>query len=309
MKNILTTFVLAFLLGLQSCKSTNDATVEEELIPKTPVEVVSVSSGSIQNELAFFGNTSYLQRNVVTASIASFITRVNVKLGDKVKKGQLLYVLETKESRALGRNIAQIDSSLANFGIIKVIASSSGIISTLDKQQPGDYVLEGTQLCTITESKDLVFQVNVPYEYAQYARIGQSCTITLPDNKSYTAVFTKTLVGMNINAQTQTMLARTNQSLILPENMIVKVFVNLKANAGRQTLPRSAVLSDEMMREYWVMKLINDSTAIKIPVQTGNKNSDNIEIIAPTFSSTDRIISVGNYGLSDTALVKINSKK
>lgn len=309
MKNYLTLFNFVVVLILQSCNSSSDNTVEEVLTPKTPVEVVSIGTGNIQNGLSFFGSTSYLQRNVVTASIASFITKVNIKLGDKINKGQLLYVLETKESRALGKNISKIDSSLTNFGIIKVIASSSGIISTLDKQQPGDYVLEGTQLCTITESKDLVFQVNVPYEYAQYTKIGQSCTITLPDNKTYSAVFTKALVGMNINAQTQTMLAKTKQELVLPESMVVKVFVNQNSSAGRQLLPRSSVLSDEMMKEYWVMKLINDTTAVKTIVQIGNKNSENIEVVSPIFGSNDRIISAGNYGLSDTALVNITLKK
>jgi hypothetical protein len=309
MKNNLTLLVIAVVLILQSCKSNSDTKVVEEQVPKTPVEVVTIGTGNVQNGLSFFGNTSYLQRNVVTASIASFITKVNVKLGDKINKGQLLYVLETKESRALGKNIAKIDSSLTNFGIIKVVASSSGIISTLDKQQAGDYVLEGTQLCTITESKDLVFQVNVPYEYAQFAKIGQSCTITLPDDKSYSAVFTKSLVGMNVNAQTLTMLAKTKQDLVLPENMIVKVFVNQKVSAGSQILPRTSVLSDEMMNEFWIMKLINDTTAVKTLVQIGNKNSENVEIISPIFGSNDRIISVGNYGLSDTALVNISHKK
>jgi hypothetical protein len=65
------------------------------------------------------------------------------------------------------------------------------------------------------------------------------------------------------------------------------------------------VLSDEMMKSFWVMKLQNDSTAIKVPVQTGNKNSREIEIISPVFQSGERIISSGNYGLTDTASIRI----
>ena len=70
-------------------------------------------------------------------------------------------------------------------------------------------------------------------------------------------------------------------------------------------LPKSCVLSDEMMKEFWVMKLINDSTAIKIPVIVGNKNSERIEVLSPQFNSADKIISKGNYGLPDTAFVSI----
>jgi len=35
------------------------------------------------------------------------------------------------------------------------------------------------------------------------------------------------------------------------------------------------------------------------------KNKDEIEISEPNFSPTDRILSQGNYGLSDTALVNV----
>jgi hypothetical protein len=59
------------------------------------------------------------------------------------------------------------------------------------------------------------------------------------------------------------------------------------------------------MENYWVMKLINDSTAIKVPVIQSTEADSVVEIISPIFSSTDRIIKSGNYGLPDTANVKI----
>ena len=56
------------------------------------------------------------------------------------------------------------------------------------------------------------------------------------------------------------------------------------------------------------MKLINDSTAVKVPVQKGIVTKDNVEIISPTFSTQDKILLSGNYGLPDTALVMIMQK-
>jgi hypothetical protein len=299
MKQLSIYFSIALALLLASCGSKTETQTEQTAAPKTPVEVVSISNGSINDELTLFGTTIYLKRNLVTASI----TEVNVKLGDRVNKGDVLYVLQSKESRALGTDVSKIDSTLKNFGVIKVTASATGIISTLDKQQPGDYVLEGTQLCTIAESNDLVFQVNVPYEFTAYTKTGNSCTLILPDNSQYSATFTKALTAMNVTAQTQTILAKCNENLFLPENMMVKVAINKGTQSKKQVLPKSCVLSDEMMKEFWVMKLINDSTAIKIPVAVGNKNSERIEVVSPKFETTDKIISKGNYGLPDTALV------
>jgi hypothetical protein len=58
------------------------------------------------------------------------------------------------------------------------------------------------------------------------------------------------------------------------------------------------------MQHFWVMKLVNDSTAVKINVTVGLKNNETIEILEPIFASGDRILSKGNYGLADTALVQ-----
>jgi biotin carboxyl carrier protein len=303
MKQLIIYFWVALVLG--SCASKTVTQTEQSTSPKTPVEVVSICTGSINDELTLFGTTFYLKRNIVTAPIPAFITQVNIKLGDKVNKGDVLYILQSKESRALGNDVNKIDSTLKNFGIIKVTAPATGIISTLDKQQAGDYVLEGTQLCTIAESNDLVFQVNVPYEYTPYAKIGNYCTIILPDNSQHAATFTRALTAMNVMAQTQTILAKCSENLFLPENMMVKVGISKNTQNKKQVLPKSCVLSDEMMKEFWVMKLINDSTAVKISVTVGNKNSEQIEVITPLFDSNDRIISKGSYGLSDTAIVSI----
>jgi len=305
MKQLSIFFLIALTLVLASCGSKTETQAEQTAAPKTPVEVVSISNGAINDELTLFGTSIYLKRNLVTASIPAFIIQVNVKLGDRVSKGDVLYMLQSKESKALGNDVSKMDSTLKNFGVIKVTASATGIITTLDKQQSGDYVLEGMQLCTIAESNDLVFQVNVPYEFTAYTKIGNSCTLMLPDNTTHSAVFTKALTAMNVTAQTQTILAKSNENLFLPENMVVKVSINRGTQSKKQVLPKSCVLSDEMMKEFWVMKLINDSTAIKIPVTVGNKNSERIEVLSPKFEETDRIISSGNYGLPDTAFVLI----
>lgn len=305
MKNHIKTLTVIGCLSLASCGNHQEEITEQTVQPKTPVEITTIQNGSVDDELLLFGTTVYLKRNMVTAPIPAFITNVRIKLGDKVNQGDVLYELESKERRALGSNISKVDTSLSNFGLIRVKASASGIISTLDKQQPGDYVMEGAQLCTIAESNDLAFQVNVPYEFTPYAKAGTSCTIMLPDNSSHQALLTKPLTAMNVLAQTQTILAKTNESLFLPENMIVKVVVNKGTKNNKQVLPKTCVLTDEMMKEYWVMKLINDSTAIKVPVTIGNKNTERIEIMSPQFNPNERIISNGNYGLADTALVKI----
>ena len=73
-------------------------------------------------------------------------------------------------------------------------------------------------------------------------------------------------------------------------------------------LPKNAIQSNEMLTEHWVMKLANDSTAVKVPIQTGNCNADSIEVISPSLSSADRIIQTGGYGLEDNSRVVITKE-
>ncbi|MCB9233706.1 MAG: HlyD family efflux transporter periplasmic adaptor subunit [Bacteroidia bacterium] len=303
------TILLILLFFSCGGKQSAENPEEEEIAAQTPVEVASITPGSVNDEITLFGNTLYLNRNMVTAPIPAFITRVNIRLGDKVQQGDVLYIIQSKESRALGNVLSDQDTELVNVGIIKVTAPAAGVISTLDKQQPGDYVMEGSQLCTISESQQLAFQINVPFEFTPYTRPGAHCTLILPDESRYPATFTRALTTMNQAAQTQSVLAKTSQSLSLPENLVVKALIQKGNQKDKQVLPRSCVLSNEMMTGFWVMKMVNDSLAVKVPITIGNRNSDQIEVLSPQFSPQDRIVSVGGYGLPDTALVSIQNQE
>jgi hypothetical protein len=289
---------------MSSCSKTSpeeDATVKA----KVAVEITGLSTGIVADELTLFANTLYLKRNVVTSPIPAFVTQVFIKLGDPVKQGQVLYLLETKERRALGSQAVVPDSSSASFGKITIKAPASGIISTLDKQQIGDYVLEGGQLCTIAESNALAFAVNVPFEFTAFAKTGSKCSLVLPDNSRHHATFTTPLTTMNTLAQTQTILAKSDEAMFLPENLIVKVLVNKNMEAKQQVLPKACVLTDEMMEKFWVMKLLNDSTAIKVLVKPGIRNRESVEIMEPIFKVDDKFLITGNYGLPDTARIMV----
>jgi hypothetical protein len=53
------------------------------------------------------------------------------------------------------------------------------------------------------------------------------------------------------------------------------------------------------------MKMIDSTTAVKVPIKKGIETTDQVEILSPVFSTGDRILVTGNYGLPDTAKVKI----
>ena len=304
MKNSYLILVTLILFG-SGCQNQNADEGKPSVTPRTPVAVTSIRHGSIGDELTLSGTSLYLNRNVITSPIPAFITDVNIKLGDHINKGDVLYVLESKERRALGSQAVAGDRTLSSFGKIRIRAPYSGIISTLDKQQLGDYVLEGTQLCTLAESNNLAVQINVPFEYSAYTTPGKKCIIRLPDGKEVAATITTPLTTMNALSQTQSILAKPVSTLFLPENLIVRVIVAKDHHADAMLLPKDCVLSDEMLSSFWVMKLINDSTAVKVPIQTGERNDSAVQILSPSFSASDKILVKGNYGLPDTTGVVV----
>ena len=63
--------------------------------------------------------------------------------------------------------------------------------------------------------------------------------------------------------------------------------------------------SNEEQTAFWIMQLVNDSVAVKVPVQKGIEKNKEIEIASPPLSDSARILLTGNYGLGDTAKVKV----
>ena len=106
-------------------------------------------------------------------------------------------------------------------------------------------------------------------------------------------------------SQTQGMVIRVNSTNLIPENLVAKARIIKSARSAAASLPKAAILTNETQTEFWVMKLINPTTAVKTPVTKGIESGDRVEILSPRFSATDKIVVSGNYGLADTAKVKI----
>jgi multidrug efflux pump subunit AcrA (membrane-fusion protein) len=106
-------------------------------------------------------------------------------------------------------------------------------------------------------------------------------------------------------AQTQGVVIKINSEQQIPENLVAKARIIKSEKSNTASLPKSALLANETQTEFWVMKLINPTTAVKISVTKGIESGDKVEILSPKFSAQDKIVVSGNYGLADTAKVKI----
>lgn len=281
-----------------------DATVET----RTPVTVTSIGYEPVEESIELNATATYLQKDIVKSNLVGYIQKGNIKYGDFVTRGQVLFVLKTKEATAIGNAVNELDPSFKFSGENVIKAGASGYVSEVNHTK-GDYVQDGEQLAVINDSKSFVFVMNVPYAYKQYIPVGSQVPVTLPDGVRISGTVQSSLPVMDSVSQTQSVALKLNSPRSIPVNLLAKVKIIKVAKTASPVLEKKAVLSDETQNNFWVMKMINDSTAVKVPVKTGIESGDKVEIVSPGFSPQDKIVLNGNFGLPDTALVIVQKQE
>jgi len=300
---------IAFLFLLASCQSKPAATEKEEKTddsasPGTPVTVMHPQTGAMNETVEVNAVSSFLLKTYVKANVNGYLQSVNVQLGKYVSKGQDLFLIKTKEAQSLGNTVTSLDTSLHFQGLIHIKAPGSGYITQLT-YQPGDYVQDNEQLAIITDTKSFVFLLDLPYELKPYLQNNHNVQLKLPDGSALNGYIDAALPTVDAASQTQSYVIKVNTDKQIPENLIAKVSLIKKAKQNTVSVPKSAVLTNETQSEFWIMKLIDSATAVKIPIQKGIETNNAVEILSPPLSANDQILITGNYGLTDTAKVSV----
>jgi len=221
--NCILFFTFLTLSLLISCKDQNPA--QPKQTPIVTVKTVTIKLGDIENYIILNGKTVYLKKNSIVSPISGYIVKINVKFGDKVQKNEVLFEIQTKENKAL----INTGSIPRNIGIIKVLASSDGYINELNITETGGYLTEGGMLCSIVDNKNLMLQVNVPFQYNELIKKATKCKIFLADNTQFEGIVSQILPVIKEAEQTQTVLIKPITNKKIPENLNIKVeFINSK---------------------------------------------------------------------------------
>lgn len=304
-----TYLLLIYFVGGFSMLSCHHATTEkeEEETPEqvqTPVTVTSVSNEPLTEYAELNATSVFQQDNIIKSNIIGYIKSVNAKLGQYVTAGQTLFILKTKEAESLGNTINKLDSSYHFSGVSRITTPESGYITELPHQL-GDYVQDGDQLAVISNLNSFGFILNLPYELHNYVVSNKSVEVILPDSTHLNGVVASFMPVIDSVSQTQQVLIKVSSPSRIPENLIARVRILKIQKTNTISLPKQAVLSNDAQTSFWVMKMTDSVTAVKVPVTRGIETNQRIEIVKPPFSLNDKILLTGNYGLPDTAKVKV----
>ena len=300
-----TTLLLSgLLLFITSCKK--NETAQDNSKASVEVTTTLITEGDVQQYLTFNGVAIYQRKENIRSNVTGYISRMNLKIGDKISTGQIFATVRTKEQDAL-KAAVKIDSSLRKFiNPIGIKSNASGVISVLSITQ-NDYVAEGDILATVVQPNSLVVQVNVPYEYNNVVAIGSDCEIILQNGDKIMGKISGYLPSIDAVAQSQIFLISLPQGN-LPENLNVQIRILYKEAKKVMTIPKTALQTNELLTEYWVFKVSKDSLAIKQNVIPLLENDSIIQIQGQGVKVNDRIVLEGGYQMQDSTKISIRSK-
>jgi len=300
-------FLIVILIVSSICSCREKAPASEEDKPEvvqTPVTVIGITQGPMEDSIELSATSTFLLKNYIKANANGYLQSAHVMPGQFVKAGQILFTIKTKEAESIGNAVNMLDTSFKFSGTNAIRAGAQGFISQLNHQS-GDYVQDGEQLAVISDAGSFVFLMELPYALKADIMVGKRVDVILPDNERVSGIISSEMPTVEVASQTQNIVIKVNTSHIIPENLVAKVRILKTVRPQSISLLRIAVLSDETQSSFWVMKMIDSVTAVKVPVTKGLETKDRIEILSPVFSPNDKILATGNYGLDDTAKVRI----
>ena len=298
-------FIITFIILFTSCKENKNN--EKPLDIRIPVTVTSIDTTAIENYIDLNATASFLIKNIIKANITGYLSSVNIQSNDFVTRGKTLFTLKTKEAKVLGNTVNKIDPTLHFGSTISVKAETSGFITNVNVQS-GDYVQDGDVLATINDASSFAIVLSLPYELKKYVNLNKQYQVFLPDGKTILATAYKFMPTVDAASQTQNVILKCNSKEI-PENLVVKVRITKSSSSNAISLPKEAILTDETESEFWIMKMINTTTAIKIPIEKGIETENRVEVKNVKLLPSDKILISGNYGVADTIKVKIVTTK
>jgi multidrug efflux pump subunit AcrA (membrane-fusion protein) len=298
---------IVFVLSVASCHKISESGSIHEPENYTPVTVTHATFNGITDALSLNATSTFLLKTSVKSDVNGYLQKVNIHLGQRVSQGQELFIVRSKESEHLGNAISRLDTSLHFSGLVYIKSPASGFITGLS-YQADDYVQDSEVLATISDLNSLVFLLELPYELKAYLDQNKTVELTLPDGKKYKGTIESSLPAVDQVSQTQSFVIRVPGISSVPENLVATVKFHRNSKSSATVLPKEALLTNETQTEFWIMKMADSVTAVRVPVTRGLETSDEVEIISPGLSPSDLILLTGNYGLPDTAKVIIENK-
>ena len=298
---ILILIVFLVLLGsfriIKGIKNNNDGRQTEVRI--STVKVAQVIKGEVEDKISCVGNIAGKEEVILMSKIPGKIDSFLVKEGDKVKKDDVLVLID-RDIEGMKYEKASIKSPLNGVVLKKFLDEGSQV-------EPSVNPMMRVPVIMVANIDTVKVLVNVSEKYL--GRLKESAEAEVKVDAYPDEVFLGkiTRIAPLVDLATRTAEAEieiSNEEHRLKPGMFARVNLILEKKENTLVVPIKAVLNENNCKYVFI---INGSIAHKKKVKTGIYQKDSVEIIEGLNEGEDVIIE-GNYGLKDGANVLIETK-
>ncbi len=290
------------------------------------VKTVPVVRGDLETVVTATGSTDALRKEKIVAPIAGTLLSMRVLEGTRVRRGDVVAVIQPKETRAAisgaetllraartegeraeARRGMQL--ALAGQNNCEVRSATGGVVATRSATE-GELVAENADLVTVVDLSTLVFVADVPLQEVARVRPGERV-----------AVYFQALPGEHFGAKVDAVNPRSD-----PQNQAVRVRIGFTGgeaerkkllmsemsgvarivtgvHAGVLIVPKSALLRNDETDAYTVVVATADSLARVLPVDVGARTDSTAEVAGTGLLPGTRVVVEGNYALADSTRI------
>jgi len=289
----------------------------------TPVAVAPVVSRDMVRTISAPGQTAALSQQKVRAPFTGTLAELSVTDGDRVRRGQNLGALVSRDSEAAlagaremvreartaaetrdaGRALELARKALVRAALVSPVAGT--VLS--HSASAGDRVSEDQEILTISDAGSIVFEAQMPQTELPEIRPGESAEVKLAGRRDPIAGAVHDVLpaanAADLTAPVRIDLGRAGSGLGvgLFGTAAVTVGVHRKAIA----VPAPALIENDITGSSRLALVTADGKAHWIGVTTGWRDGGLVEIVSPDLAQGQRVIASGQVGLPEGAPVAV----
>lgn len=328
--------VLAAGCGNNAGKKAVEAQVAEEAVPS--VSVVEVSAREVPQTATYTSTVQPYVKNNIAPQMAGRITKINVEIGDFVKKGQVLAEIdkaqlqqaqlqlhnqevELERLRALydagGLSKSDLDAIELSYNVTKtqvdnllentVLCSPIDGVVTARNYDVGDMYTMSMPIYTVEQIKPVKLLVGISESDYTKVKKGDAVEITVDALPGQTFTGKVGKIYPTVDAATRTFLVEIvvpNNGNLLRPGMFARVTVTFGVN-NNVVIPDVAVVKQQGSGERFVYILNQDGTVNYQKVVLGRRMGAEYEVLEGIPSGA-KVVTGGQIRLKDGVKVTVN---